>query len=564
MSYVYRRKAGDRVYLEERESYRAKGKVRNRFVRYLGVEGTTPGVPRRELDRVVHGDSRRAGAVRLLWTIAEDLQFRMTIDRIGGRRAPLDTPSSGTYLTAWAINRVLDPESATQLGPWVATTDLPVLAGFPDEAFAKDDFLNALDTLCHDDPATAQVIDQTRALDIALSARWRELHPLPRGEREVVAYDLTNVLFFGVTCPIAEVGHNPDHQARPQVNVGVVVSRHDHTPLFHFAYRGSRNGGGTARNLLVQLQSAKVPPGLLLVDRGIMGRRLMEEARGMGWHLLGGLSKQPKEVRTILDATAVPETPLSFVRRSRSGGIHAVKVRARLWGSEREVVVYTNADKAVADRVERNEALSRIGEALTTLATKGADWSEAKLHAAIREVVGDWGEFLAVRVKRGRASPRVAWVYRDREVKRAARQDGKYALLCTDERLTAREVVRAYLGKDFVEKCFRTAKTFVELEPVRHRRERRVRAYLFVCMLALRLQAALRWRLMEGGIEQDAVAEYQERLLEDLSRVERVEVLMGREARTWYLNVTQRITEGLRRLRLPGLLREETRSLKAV
>ncbi|EQD69549.1 transposase, partial [mine drainage metagenome] len=106
MSYVYRRKAGDRVYLEERESYRAKGKVRNRFVRYLGVEGETPGVPRRELDRVFHGDSRRVGAVRLLWEIAEDLRFRETINQIAGRRSSSELPSPGTYLTAWAINRV--------------------------------------------------------------------------------------------------------------------------------------------------------------------------------------------------------------------------------------------------------------------------------------------------------------------------------------------------------------------------------------------------------------------------------------------------------------------------
>ena len=338
--------------------------------------------------------------------------------------------------------------------------------------------------------------------------------------------------------------------------LGAVVSRHDHTPLFHFAYRGNRNGGGTVRNLLVQLQSAKLPPGLLIVDRGIMGKRFVEEARGMGWHLLGGLSKASNEVRAILDATEVPETPTSFVKRSKTGGIHAVKVRARLWDAEREVVIYTNADKAVADRVERNEALSRIGEALTTLSTKGADWSEAKLHAAISEVVGDWKEFVQVRVKRGGATPRVAWEYRDREVKRAARQDGKYALVCTDERLSAREVVWAYLGKDFVEKCFRTAKTFVELEPVRHRRERRVRAYLFVCMLALRLQTALRWRLVEGGVEEDAVAEYQERLLEDLERVERAEVQLGGQARTWYLNVTSRVKEGLKRLKLSELLKE--------
>ncbi len=554
---IKRRRRGSRVYLEEWRSHREGKKVISKFVRYLGPEGgLRPKGVGSIVDRIQHGNSRRAGAVRLLWSLAEDLRFRETIDRIGGRSSAPDAPSPGTYLTDWAINRVLDPESATQLGPWVGTTDLPVLAGFPDEAFTKDDFLNALDIVCHDEPAIAQVIDHSRDLDIALSARWRELHPLPRGEKEVVAYDLTNVMFFGLTCPIAEVGHNPDHQPRPQVNVGVVVSRHDRTPLFHFAYRGNRNGGGTVRNLLVQLQSAKVPPGLLILDRGILGKRFVAEARGMGWHLLGGLSKASKEVRTLLDATEVPETPVSFVKRSKAGGVHAVKVRARLWEDEREVVVYTNADKAVADRVERNEALSRIGEALTTLATKGAGWSEAKLHASIQEVAGDWKEFLHVRVKRGGATPRVEWEYRDREVKRAARQDGKYALLCTDERLSAREVVRSYLGKDFVEKCFRTAKTFVELEPVRHRRERRVRAYLFVCMLALRLQTALRWRLMEGGIEEDAVPEFQERLLEDLSRVERTEVRLGGQARTWYLNVTNRVKDGLKRLKLPDLLKE--------
>jgi hypothetical protein len=195
----------------------------------------------------------------------------------------------------------------------------------------------------------------------------------------------------------------------------------------------------------------------------------------------------------------------------------------------------------------------RTGEALTTLATKGAEWSEAKLHEEISEIVGDWKEFVQVRVKRGGATPRVAWEYRDREVKRAARQDGKYALVCTDERLSAAEVVRSCLGKGFVEKCFRTAKTFVELEPVRHRR---VRAYLFVCMLALRLKTALRWRLMQGGIEEEKVAEYQERLLEDLGRVERTEVQLGGQARIWYLNLTSRVKEGLKRLKLPELLKE--------
>jgi hypothetical protein len=553
---IKRHKRGGRVYLEEWRSYRRKGKVVSEYVRYLGPEGgQKPRGPGSVLDRLTHGPSRRAGAVRLLWKLAQDLEFVSTIDRICGSESHPDAVSPGIYLTSWAINRVLDPDSATQLGPWVATTDLPVLAGVPGEAFHKDAFLRALDFVCHDEPAVAQVVDHTRELDVALSQRWRADHPLPKGERETLAYDLTSVLFFGVTCPIAERGHNPDHQTRPQVNVGVVVSRRDRAPLGHFVYRGSRNGSGTSRNLLVELQRAEIPPGLLIVDRGILSQRMAKEARGMGWHLLGGLSKSLKEVRAILRTVEVPRGPATYVRGTRQGAVYATKVRARVWKEEREVVVYTNAERATQDEEERNRELSAIGEALTALSEKGKEWREAKLHGAITKIVGSWKDLVEVRVQRGGKAPRVLWSYRDRAIRAAAGEDGKYVLLCTDETLSAKAVVEEYLGKDFVEKVFRTLKTPVELEPVRHRRERRVRAYLFVCMLAYRLVAALRYRLEEAGVK-EKTAEFQERLLEELGRVERTEVMLGGQRRTWYLNQTDFIEEALKKLGLRDLLQE--------
>jgi transposase len=508
------------------------------------------------LDRIGHGVSYRAGAVRLLWSLAEDLQFRTTIDRICGRDSDPSEPSPGRTLTAWAINRVLDPTSATRLELWTPTTDLPLLAGVPSDAFLKDTFLRALDRVCYQDPSIAQVVDHTPVLEEELSRLWRERHPLPKGEKEILAYDLTNVLFFGVTCPIATPGRNPDHQNRLQVNVGAVVSRHDRMLWRQFVYRGNRHGIGTMRNLLVEFQRAGVRPGLLVVDRGLVGREVVEEVQGAGWQLLGGLPRSTKEVREILDTAKLPENPSTFVQKTRTGAIYATKVRARLWKAEREVVLYTNAEHAMDDRVERDQALATIGKALTMLSEKGKTWAEGKLHAAIEEVIGEWAEFVKVRVRRGGATPRIGWSFRDRAIRRAARRDGKYVLLCTEARLSAAEVVEQYLGKDFVEKAFRTLKTGIEVEPVRHRRERRVRAYLFVCGLAYRLEMALRWKLLEGGVKPEDVAEYQERLLEELGRVERTEVQLGAQARTWYLNVTERVREGLRRLKEPELLAE--------
>lgn len=492
----------------------------------------------------------------MLWSLAEDLQVRASIDRICGRDSDPSEPSPGQTLTLWAINRVLDPTSATRLELWTPTTDLPLLAGVPEETFTKDTFLRALDRVCYDDPAIAQVVDHTAELEETLSRGWRERHPLPKGAKEVMAYDLTSVLFFGVTCPIATPGRNPDHQNRLQVNVGAVVSRHDRMLWRHFVYRGNRHGAGTMRNLLAELQRARVAPGLLIVDRGLVGREIVDEVRSAGWQLLGGLPRSTKEVREILDTARLPENPSTFVQATRTGAIYATKVRGSLWKAEREVVLYTNAEHAMDDRVERDRALSQIGKALDTLSEKGKDWTEGKLHEAIEGVLGEWAEFVNVRVRRGGATPRVAWSFRDRAVKAASRRDGKYVLLCTDPGLSAAEVVEQYLGKDFVEKAFRTFKTGIEVEPVRHRRERRVRAYLFVCGLAYRLEMALRWKLLEGGVKPEDVAEYQERLLEELGRVERTEVRLGAQARTWYLNVTDRVKEGLRRLKQTELLAE--------
>ena len=48
----------------------------------------------------------------------------------------------------------------------------------------------------------------------------RESHPLPLGEEEVIAYDLTAVPIFGDTCPLAANGYNASHSQDKQIKMG--------------------------------------------------------------------------------------------------------------------------------------------------------------------------------------------------------------------------------------------------------------------------------------------------------------------------------------------------------
>ena len=78
---------------------------------------------------------------------------------------------------------------------------------------------------------------------------------------------------------------------------------------------------------------------------------------------------------------------------------------------------------------------------------------------------------------------------RDEEsVAQEAALDGIYVLRTSvsADQLTSEAVVEAYKRLSRVEQAFRISKDFsLEVEPIRHRREDRVRAHVFLCMLAL-------------------------------------------------------------------------------
>jgi len=554
---IKRKKRKGRIYLEEYKSIRVDGKVKSVYVRSLGPEEpvqTSKPKPK-TLDRLEHGRSHKAGATTLLWELASELGFANIIDEICCGESNIDGPTPGKLLTAWAINRVLDPMSNTMLENWIPTTDLPRLMDLEIADLTRDSFLTAMDFVCYDDKDIGQIRDFTQAIDDALYRQWRKMHPLKPGETETVAYDLTSVLFFGISCSLSELGYNVKHVKRLQVNLALLVSKLDKYPISHFVYNGSRNGLSTIRNLVTRLKDTGIEPGTIIWDRGNVSGEYVKMIESAGWKLICGVPKTLKEVKKIIDSTDVPLNPLTFVHRSRTGHIYAVRTRDQLFDKERSVVVYTNQERRTSKINAQNEVLAYIGEELNALSEKGKDWAEASLRGAIKTVVGSWGACVLTRVKRKRNGPRIEWKYKSQEIAAAERSHGKYLLFATDESLSPGEVVKAYFEKDFVEKVFRTLKTSEEMEPVRHRLERRVRVYIFVCVLAYRLLAYLEWRLQELS-DRKNVWHGADEFLHDLERVERVQVRLGHQVKIWHLNLTGKSTRTLEMMGFKEMLKE--------
>lgn len=74
--------------------------------------------------------------------------------------------------------------------------------------------------------------------------------------------------------------------------------------------------------------------------------------------------------------------------------------------------------------------------------------------------------------------------------------DGKWALI-TNTELSTGKLVGAYKDLASIERHFRDLKSELEVGPVYHHTEKRIRSHIFVCFLALQLKVALSKRLKE-------------------------------------------------------------------
>jgi transposase len=72
-------------------------------------------------------------------------------------------------------------------------------------------------------------------------------------------------------------------------------------------------------------------------------------------------------------------------------------------------------------------------------------------------------------------------------IKAEERLDGKYLLRCSDPKLTAEDIAVGYKQLLEVERGWRDMKSVLDLRPVYHRLEDRIRAHVLLCWLALLL-----------------------------------------------------------------------------
>jgi hypothetical protein len=305
---------------------------------------------------------------------------------------------------------------------------------------------------------------------------------------ELVLYDVSSSYFEGRHCPLAKLGYSRDRKrGRPQIVYGLLCDLQGR-PLSVDVFAGDLHDDAT---LPAQLGKLKQRFGLSSVvvvsDRGMVTKANIELSKELGAGFITAL-KAPQVAKLVKDGSLqlslFDEANLAEISSADYPGERLVVCRNPLIAVERarkrdELLAATERGLAeIAERVARGTlaGAAEIGLAVGQIANR----FKVKKHFAL-EISDECFTF-------ARKSEQIA---------AEAALDGIYILRTsvTDQQLSAADVVRSYKQLAEVERGFRTLKgRELEIRPVHHRLEERVRAHVFLCMLAYYLS----WHLREA------------------------------------------------------------------
>ena len=310
----------------------------------------------------------------------------------------------------------------------------------------------------------------------------------------LVLYDVSSSYFEGRKCPLAQLGYSRDHRSdRPQIVYGLLCTR-DGLPVAVEVFDGDTADPATLGQQILKLKARfKLDRVVLVGDRGmITNARIRDDLKPAGLDWISCL-RAPQ-----IQALAAAGGPLQLSLFDERDLAEIVAPEA--FPGERLIVCRNPllADERARKREDLLAAterdLSRIS--LAVQRKRGPLGGTAEIGIAVGAVLDKHKVAKHFQVTIGDAS--LAFRRNPDSIAREARLDGIYVVRTSvpAEAMAAAETVQAYKDLARVERAFRCLKTIdLEIRPVRHWMADRVRAHVFLCMLAYHVEWHLRHAL---------------------------------------------------------------------
>jgi Transposase DDE domain len=264
-------------------------------------------------------------------------------------------------------------------------------------------------------------------------------------------------------------GKSKDHRDDlPQVVIGMAVTR-DGIPVRVWCWPGNTSDSALIRQVKDDMRDWCLARVIWVADRGFTSAENRRYLRKGGGHYIIG--------EKLRSGSAEAEAALSRQGRYKDAAGNLKVKEVRIAEDERFIICF-NPEAAERDAAIRARMIAQLTELIS-----GSDQLSRDKRAELRGVISTKpGLNRYLRVTPG-------GLLRTDAAKAKAEEnlDGKYLLRTSDPKLAAEDIALGYKQLLEVERGWRDLKQVIDLRPVYHRKEERIRAHIILCWLALLL-----------------------------------------------------------------------------
>jgi len=462
-----------------RESFRRDGKVRNRTLSNLShwppaqvealrsvLKGATAiGPPLPQAFDIVR--SRPHGHVAAVLGTLRRLHLDRLIDSHASRELDL--------VVAMIAARVLEPASklatARALHPDTLSSTLGEFLDL--DSPSEDELYEAMDWL----------LPRQSRIEQALAKRHL-------AEGSLVLYDLTSTYFEGRHCPLAKLGHPRDgKQGKLQVVFGLMTNA-EGCPVAVEVYAGNTSDPKTVSDQVTKLRRRFGLERVVLVgDRGMITsariRENLQPAPGIDWIT----ALRAPQIKKLASAGVLQ--PSLFDSRDLAEITHPDFPDERLIACYNPLLAEERARKRPELLTATEKELDKIASA--TRRPKRALRGKHKIGLRVGKVLNRYkmGKHFQIHIEEDSFS----YQRKQTNIEKEESLDGIYVIRTNvpAEVFSSEQAVRHYKSLSAVERAFRSLKTVdLHVRPIHHREPDRVRAHIFLCMLAYHVEWHMR------------------------------------------------------------------------
>ena len=459
-----RRQGAQREYVTHllRRSYREGGKVKNETLANLSH---LPAEAIEAIRRTLRGElligaeqafeierSLPAGQVQAALVMARRLELGRLLDRSPCRERDL--------CVAMICQRVIAPASKLETVRALAQSTLADELGV--DGVEEDELYGALDWL----------LERQERIEDRLARRHLK-------DGELVLYDVSSSYFEGRSCPLAKLGYSRDgRRGTPQIIYGLLCDRPGR-PVAVEVFSGELHDDKTLPSQIAKLKTRFGLKTVVVVsDRGMVTKaniELLSKTDGASW-ISALKAPQIKKLASsgALQLSLFDETNLAEITAPDYPGERLVVCRNPLVAAER-----TRKRSELLAATERG--LAEIADRVTRGTLTGADQIGLAVGPAVKRYRMKKHFELAI------TDTNFTFARKTEQITSEAALDGIYVLRTSvpAQTLPTGDIVRAYKGLEQVERAFGSFKgPDLQIRPIHHHLETRVRAHVLLCMLA--------------------------------------------------------------------------------